>query len=130
MRELERKQKIRKFIYSAPLLFLLLIPTFFLSRGAFGILKKEMDNSKRVEELKLLTRDLNDRQDMLRESIENLKTSEGIDAEIRNRFNVAKTNEMMAIIVENEMVGTSTAISSFDKLKNKFQALKSLWFKN
>jgi len=128
MKELAKKQRLRKILYSVPILLVLIVPTFFLAKGALGILRKERENSRKVEELKLLTGELNERQDSLRNSIAGLQTEEGIESEIRSRFNVAKSGELVAIIIENELPATSTEPTGFERLRKSLEFIKNLWW--
>lgn len=128
MKELAKKQRLRKILYSVPILLVLIVPTFFLAKGALGILTKERENSRKVEELKLLTGELNERQNSLRNSITGLQTEEGIESEIRSRFNVAKSGELVAIIIENELPATSTEPTGFERLRKSLEFIKNLWW--
>src|SRR3989344_4411273 len=50
MRTLEKKQRIRRVIYSVPSLIVLLIITIFLVRGAFGVLIKDRERFNVTQE--------------------------------------------------------------------------------
>lgn len=100
MRELEQKQKLKRRIYSIPALIGLFLITVALSRGAYSILTKERLTSKEVELLQEEVADLSEREAFLNSSIEKLKTEEGIEEEIKSKFNVARSGERVAVIVD------------------------------
>ena len=112
MRELERRQKFKKRIYSFPSLIILVILLAFLIKGTWSIMNKKLESEQYVKNLKLESQQLEERQKNLEEDINYLKTEEGIDEEIKERFNVSKAGEKVVIIVDPKLVATSTEESS------------------
>jgi cell division protein FtsB len=109
MRELQRKQKLKKILYSLPMLALLAAFTAFLAKGAFGIMKIERRSAERVGSLEAEALVLDNRRRELNGEIERLKTDEGIMEEIREKFSVARDGEHVAIIVEEKTRGGEKA---------------------
>jgi cell division protein FtsB len=123
MKELQRKQKIRRVIYSIPALIVLLILTFFLARGALRVLEKEQEsraNSKDIGE-KVTTLSL--REQELKGDITRLKTEEGIKDEIRERFSVTQEGEYVAVIVDDKRSSSSTDLSALPWYKRFWFAI-------
>lgn len=100
MREFQRKRVPHKFLYSSAALFVLLIALAFLIKSSWGVYVKERairENLNRAqEELAALTA----RRASLEEKITRLQTPEGIEAEIREQFQMAKPGEKMVLVVE------------------------------
>ena len=128
MQELQRKQKLRQLVYSIPSLILLIILTFFLAKGALGVLGKERESASRVKTLEAKAVTVIDRKHELEEGIKNLQTDEGIVAEIKAKFSVMREGEHVAIIVDERGKASSTeaALSHFS-FKDWWAGVKSLW---
>ena len=102
MRELQRKQSIRRNIYSIPSLILLLIITLVLAKGAIGVWSKNGKSAALVKELEGESLDQAEREQQLKEDIDYLETEEGIENEIRERFSVSRDGEEVAIIIDRK----------------------------
>lgn len=108
MKELQKKQKIKRRLYSIPSLLFLLIIALLLARGAVGVINKERESSRQAKELEDRMTSLTAREQELKEGIENLKTEEGIRDEIKERFSVTQEGEYVAVIVDDRRSATST----------------------
>ncbi|KND48813.1 MAG: hypothetical protein AB200_00025 [Parcubacteria bacterium C7867-005] len=124
MKELQEKQRIKKRLYSTPGLVVLLIVAFFMIRGAYGVIVKERESSKYVEDLEKKIGSLSQRQEDLRDGIGRLETEEGIETEIKEKFSVSKPGERVVVVVDQRKISTSSATSSIPWYK---RLLKSLW---
>lgn len=119
MKEFQRKRKIKRFLYSWFSIFLLAVLVFFTAKGAWGVFKKERESRKELSLVSQEIADLESREVALRGDIERLRTPEGMDAEIRKQFQVAKPGERMVVVVEggknekNEVLQTKSLISKF-----------------
>ncbi len=108
MRELQRKQKIKKQMYSWPILLALFLVVLLTARGTYSVLKKKQDSELYVKNLQKQTLDLNNRQKELEKSVTYLKTEEGIDQEIKQRFNVERPGEHVVVIVDPKQIASTT----------------------
>ncbi|MDO8590340.1 MAG: hypothetical protein Q7R69_03700 [bacterium] len=108
MKELQRKQKIRRVIYSIPSLVILSVIAFFLAKGAVGVINKERVSAAYSKNLAARAEDLVLREQELKGDIARLETEEGIKDEIRERFSVTEEGEYVAIIVNERGVSSST----------------------
>ncbi len=123
MREFNQKKRYKKFLYSPITIFFVFILLVSLLKGLWGVYTKESlsrDNLKReqVELNKLIQREEN-----LAQVVEYLKTHEGIEAEIRNKFRMVKEGESISVILEQESTSTPEVISTptpsfWDKVTN------------
>lgn len=127
MKELQRKQKIRRIIYSFPSLIILSIIAFFFAKGAVKIIDKEWESSKRVKDLEGKAATLILREQELREGISRLQTEEGIKDEIKERFSVTEEGEHVAVIVDMKEISSSTDRSTLSWYKRFWIAIISLY---
>ena len=123
MKELQRKQKIRRMMYSIPSLVVLLIIAFFLARGAVRVVDKERESSERAKDLKERATALVLREQELSHGIARLQTEEGVRDEIKERFNVTQEGEYVAVIVDDRKVSTSTDSSLWSWYKKLWVAI-------
>src|SRR3990167_7076873 len=84
MKELQRKQRIRRIVYSIPSLIILSIVAFFFTKGAVKIVDKELESSARVRDLEAEAITLMLREQELKKDIARLETEEGIKEKIKN----------------------------------------------
>jgi len=108
MRELENRQKFRRRIYSLPALAVLLVVAIMLVKGAYSIMITERQSSKDARLLALEVAALADRQKVLEAEIEKLNTDEGVEEEIKSKYNVARAGERVAVIVDRPERDAST----------------------
>ncbi|MBX4200477.1 septum formation initiator family protein [Candidatus Parcubacteria bacterium] len=109
MRELQQKQKFKRRLYSYPSLVLAITFGFFIMHGTLGVVKKDKESAAALITLQEKMTNLSDREMELKNSITKLSTDEGIDEEIKEKFNVSQEGERVAVIVDqNNHSGTST----------------------
>lgn len=100
MRELENRQKFKRRLYSLPALMALLAITVLLVKGAYSIMLTERESSREAKLLALDVATLAEREKVLEEAIQKLETEEGIEEEIKSKYNVAREGERVAVIVD------------------------------
>ncbi len=107
-------------------MILVLIPlSFFLAKGAIGVLAKRQESAHNLSELEDKSRSLKARGQELNERIIRLKSEDGLIEEIKTKFNVAREGEQLAIILKAEEAST-TEPSTLERIKNWFK-WESLW---
>jgi cell division protein FtsB len=112
MRELQQKQRMKRRLYSTPALVLLAFITFLFVRGTYVVLEKKSESARSVELLEAKAVALRQKQVELTDNIESLKTAEGIEKEVKEKYNVAKEGERVVILVDREATTTdNTAVS-------------------
>ncbi|MBU1558134.1 septum formation initiator family protein [Patescibacteria group bacterium] len=102
MKDFNEKRKMNNIVYSKVSIFVLLVLIFFVGKGAWGaysdvILTKE---NKEIAEQQL--RELEEREAKILDEILDLKTEEGQEREIRNKYRVVKEGEHMIMIVDEK----------------------------
>lgn len=104
MREFQERQqmqrKIRRRIYSKTTLFILLFLIILIGRGVIGVYAKERESKADLHRVEVQRNQLAARAANVQESGERLKTPEGLEAEIRSKFDVAKEGEGVIVIVD------------------------------
>ena len=114
MVDFQQKKKIRKIIYSRITIIILFVVIIFLAKAVYDIYVKERMSSEGVSMIEKDYNSLKERQDMLKYEISKLKTKEGIEEEIREKYNVAKPGETVVVIVDSTS-STSTSSGSVSK---------------
>ena len=125
MLDFQQKKQIRKVIYSRLSIFALFIIVIFLARSTYDIYKRKGVSAEGYASVKKSYDNLKGREAMLDSEIARLKTDQGVEEEIRGKFNVAKPGETIVTIID------SSSSTSTDKNGNKkgFWATLASWFK-
>lgn len=125
MRELQRKQTIKRRLYSTPVLLALALVTLLLVKGAYGVIEKERTSSIAVKDLAAKVGTLSAQEIELKSEITRLNTEAGLAEAIKEKFNVSAVGEHVAVIVDPHPVATSTASSSSSWYKRFWDAIIS-----
>ena len=123
MKELQRKQGIRRIVYSIPSLIILSIIALILTKGALGVMNKERTSSELSKDLEEKAAALVLREQELREGVRRLETEEGIKDEIREKFSVTEEGELVAVIIDDRGASSSTDSSTFPWYKKLWLAI-------
>ena len=97
-----KEHKFKNLLYSKFTILIILILTVFLGMSVYERFTVERDMSARRIDAETDLRELRERKEVLEEKVEYLKDENGIDAEIRKHFDVAKEGEQVIIIVDGE----------------------------
>ena len=103
---------IKRALYSWPALLVLSVATFFLAKGAVGIMTIERSNAARVKSLEQKTLELSLKEDEFKKSIAKLGSEEGILEEIKKKFSATREGEYIAVIVDERTKATSSEESA------------------
>jgi len=102
MKEYQRKKKIRRFIYSPLAQILMAVLIVFMAKATWSVYAKERDSRGNLLKATENLASLEAREDNLFGQIDRLQTPEGVEAEIRGQFQVAKPGERMVVVVEKK----------------------------
>jgi hypothetical protein len=127
MEELQRKQRIKRLLYSWPSLLFLTFLMVLFAQGAISIFNKERESSNKVLELQASLAQLENREGELKDDIKRLGTPEGVVEEIKEKFSVSQEGEHVAVIVEERVSKATTSTTTVEKLKNWWQKTKKFW---
>ncbi len=103
MREFQEKQKIQKRIYSKTSILIVLVVVIFIFRGVLSVYAKERDSRMELSLLEKKKAELSDRLARVSMNNDRLKTEEGIEAEIRSKFDVVKQDEGVIVVVDEKL---------------------------
>lgn len=105
--DFQRKKQIRNIVYSKFFLTILFIIVFFLGRSTLDIYKKSKLSYDNYIKVKRDYDSLIARKTMLDSEINRLSTDNGIEEEIRGKFNVAKPGETVVTIINKNSITTN-----------------------
>ncbi len=101
MSRLKSKNKIKRVVYSWPVLIVLLILVLLTAKGVWGVYKsREISYNNKITSEEEYN-ELQDRSSSMISEIEMLETEKGIETEIRDKFRVVKEGEQLAVIINS-----------------------------
>lgn len=100
MREFQDKKKNRKRLYSIWTLLGLLIVMILFSKGLVNAYEKEKNTKEELNRLAAQKLEIESRYNNISKENETLKTDEGMESAIRQKFDVAKKGEGVIVIVD------------------------------
>lgn len=102
MREFQEKHIFRRRLYSKTMLIVLLVLIILIGRGVINVYAKEKASRNELERIRKEQVVIQDRHNSLLQNSDRLKTEDGVEAEIRGKFDVAKTGEGVIVIVDKK----------------------------
>ena len=125
MKDFQQRKKIRNFVTSRWVFFSVLFFTILLFNGTWGVFQKERETQASLNRTRESLMNARDREVELGVAVKNLQTSQGLEKEIRNKFDVAKSGEEVIMVVDSkqkEDTGEGEDPSFWQKIDT--------WFKN
>jgi chorismate mutase len=104
MLEYQRKQKVQNILYSKASIVILFVLFVLFAKGAWGMYGKMNASAEARESTRKELGILMERRKNVGDEIARLKTKEGLETEIRGKFNVAMPGEEVLILVKGEEV--------------------------
>ncbi|MEI6528675.1 MAG: septum formation initiator family protein [bacterium] len=101
MLEFQEKRKIRKMMYSKPALIVLFIAIVFLLKEVYDIYQKQQISRQNYDRVATSVESLKSREKMLTSELDRLSTNQGVEAEIREKFNVVKPGEEIIMVINS-----------------------------
>ena len=114
MAENEEQKKFWRVFYS-PLVFIVLLVLFvFMARAVWKVYGHVQVSSQDRERVEKDLAAANEREAVLNSQVAALQTSQGVEGEIRSKFNVSKEGEGVAVIVNgtNTLSATTTPVAN------------------
>ncbi len=124
MLDFQQKRKFKKVLYSRITIFCLFIFVIFIAHSTYDIFIKEKSSMGDLSSVKKDYSDLDKRRSTLQTEISKLQTEEGIEADIRDKYSVAKPGETVISIVDNSASttnNTQTEESFWQRVLNWFK---------
>ena len=119
MFEFQEKRKFKSIVYSYPVVVVVFILVAVVGRSAWGVYQKEQESARNLLFVRSELKTLEERKAFLQEEVERLKTDQGIENEIRHKFQVAKDGESIVVIVP-EAIQKEIATSTVERIWWKF----------
>jgi cell division protein FtsB len=99
---------------------LLLVCIAIALRGVWGVYKKSQESRVLKIEAEATLNDLKSREKELREDIASLKSDRGVEAELRERYDLAKEGESVVVIVDPPAPPPEPKPTPFQRFKSWF----------
>jgi len=81
----------------------MLLMSGLLAKGVWGIYNKSQDSTLRASTAKAELSKLIERRDALERNLKHIKSSAGVEAELRGKFDVAREGEHLLVIIDKEV---------------------------
>ena len=114
MSDFQQKKQFKKIFYSKMSFVILFVLVIFLAKATYNIYKKSQLSADNYAETKRDYESLKARKEMLESEIGRLKTDNGVEEEIRSKFNVAKPGETVVVVI-NGSSSSSTDAKNYHK---------------
>ena len=102
------------------LALVLLVLVAIAAQGVWGVYKKSQDSHVLKTEAQAKLDDLQAREQELRTDISNLKSDRGVEAELRERYNLAAAGESVIIIADPPAPPPQPKPTPFQRFKSMF----------
>ncbi|HZS42726.1 MAG TPA: septum formation initiator family protein [Candidatus Paceibacterota bacterium] len=113
MREFRERKKIKKRIYSKTVVIILAILLALLIEGTWKVFQKERESAANLWRVNNQLSELQARNTALSDDVAALQTDQGIESEIRSKYQVAKSGEQVIVIVDKDNTASSTPPGNF-----------------
>jgi len=101
MHDFQNKRLIKRRLYSIPALIVSVFIMVVFLKGAISVWNKHKQSEQNLAALEKSLFETREREKELEYAIEDLKTEQGVEREIRKKFSVVKPGEEMVVIVES-----------------------------
>lgn len=123
MLDFQQKWKFKSFMYSKGMRIFLAVVALYSLFSAYTVYQKKRQSDIDTHEAELRLLALSAKETALLQEIDHLQTDEGLEAEIRSKYSVAKEKEQVVVLVEEEpttTVETQRKESVWDKIRGFF----------
>jgi len=129
MREFRERSYFRKIFFSRPVFLLLLCAVVFIGLSVFEAYKKSRVAILKNEEVTREMEELLRKKEGLESNINRLKVPEGIEKELREKFQLKKPGEEFVVIVDEKSLemDVPSAGQGGSLLEKTWNFIKSLW---
>lgn len=125
MQPFQARKKLRNILYAKTTLFALFVLVVLVGRGAWGVHQKALIAISGRDQALSEQHDLEGRTAELQASLAHLKSSQGVEEELRQKFTVAHPGESVVVVVdESDKTGKNTEVgegSFWDSVVNFFK---------
>lgn len=120
MREYKQKKKIRNRVFSKVSIIILFLVFLLLVKASWSVYVKSTESASNLARVNNSIFEATKRQDSLKKETMRLNTTEGIEDEIRHKYQVTKEGERVIVVVDDSSneSATSTDASLLSKMKH------------
>ncbi len=108
MREFQERKRLKRLIYSKPVLIFLFILLVLVIDGTWKIYQKERESRANLARVENQLTTLKERSGNLSSDVTRLKTEQGMEEEIRSKYEVSKPGEQLLVIVDKDAAATTS----------------------
>jgi cell division protein FtsB len=101
---LSEKNKIKKRMYSKTTLLLMFIFIIILLQGVYKVYLKDQASQNELERIRNEYTDISKRYEEIKMKDSQLSDKDGIEVELRGKYDISKPNEKVIVVVEPESV--------------------------
>ncbi len=102
MKQFQEKKKIKAKMYSKPVLIGLIVLMLLLTKGVVNIFMKYRESVVAEKIARARLAELEERKESLEADIENLQSEQGVEEELRKKYNVGNPGEKMIVVINEE----------------------------
>lgn len=99
---LQEKNKFKKRLYSKTTLLIMIVVLFILAQGVYGVYQKHEQSKQELARTQKEYKDIEKRYEEISTKESRLKSSDGIELELRGKYDISKPNEKVIVVVEPE----------------------------
>ncbi|MDP2642037.1 MAG: hypothetical protein Q8P21_01980 [bacterium] len=125
MKELQRKQRIRRTLYSVPSLVLMSVIALGLVKGVIRVAETRNESWEQTRALEERAAALALREQEIKEGIARLGTEEGVKDEIRDKFSVTQEGEYVAVVSDERNAAVSSSVETLPWYKKFWNVIMS-----
>jgi hypothetical protein len=123
MLDFQQKRKLRSRLYNRYTLIFLGLMIILAIHSVWDVYQKQEESQTLLSVAQSQATDLQNRATELQNKIAYMQTPEGLEAEIRSKFNVAKADENVVVVLDSDDVNstTTTEVSFWQKILDFFK---------
>lgn len=121
MLDFQQKWKVKTFMYSRWVRGLLLVIAVYSIFSVYRVYEKKRESDRELAKVEQRLIALSAKDTALMRQIDMLQTDQGLEAEIRAKYSVARDNEQVVVLVED----TESPVSTTTETQGIFEKIKS-----
>ncbi|MDD5152871.1 MAG: hypothetical protein PHS95_02650 [Candidatus Pacebacteria bacterium] len=96
----QERKKVRRILYSKTMILVLLVVAILVARGTWQVYTKASIARAKSDESAQKLKEIQERNSTLEASLAHLKSNNGLEDEVRQKFNVARPDEEVVMVID------------------------------